>query len=177
MTGRLLSAALVALLGCIPLSSAANGAVGTAWEGSPVGRCFSSLDAYLTATYGPDHASDENIDTVAVTVPSSSRRLMWAVDKTSGVNVTRVLLDVGADERACALLYAPVSSSVSLARATVGGLPTEITTSDSPPPGFASNRVVYKLDRAQKTYAPTACFKVPRRGGPRRIDCARAFTD
>lgn len=177
MTRKLVSGAIVALVGCVAFSGAASGMNTTAWEGSPVGKCFASIDAYLDAAYGLDHASDENIGTVPVVFAGSSRRLVWAVDKTSGVNVTRVLLDLGVDGRACALLYAPVSSTVKLARSTVEGLPARITASDSPPPGFRSNRIVYEFDRVRRTYVPTTCFKVPGRGNPRRIDCTRAFSD
>ena len=151
----------------------------SAWDGSPVGKCFNSLDDYLVASFGPEHSSDENIKVVPVPSPRPEReeRFVWVMDTTPNVNITRALFKLESHGRACAVLYAPMSNSVPLQLTAEGRLPPEVVTQDTPPAGLEANRIVYRLDPVGGNYAPAACFRITSAGTTRSIDCGKAYTD
>lgn len=183
MTSKLLNASITALLACTVCSANAFSNTGAAWEGSPVGHCFRSIEQYLSTSFGPEYRSDENIKVVPVkSITSHQSRetaptFVWVTDVTPGINATRILFRVQPIGKACAILYAPLSSTVSLKTTFKGSLPTRVTTLDSPPPGFEANQIIYRLNPKSGTYSPATCFKVASTGKQRKINCNLAFTD
>lgn len=126
---------------------------------------------------------DENIKSIPLRNASPNTKetgndstFLWVVDLTPGVNVTRTLMMMK-DGKACAILYAPLSSDISLQSVPRSGLPKTIVTNDSPPFGFSITRIYYKLNKNINTYLPQSCYKVslPRR--KTKIPCSRAFTE
>ena len=101
----------------------------SAWQDSPVGRCFSSINDFLAEKYGPDYTSDDNIKTIplrdskSVSDGTLESGFIWAIDATPGVNITRTLLKIKDNGQTCAILYAPLSSEISLQYLPAGGLP------------------------------------------------------
>ena len=183
MTNKCHSVFIALVIACAAISVVAADGIGSAWYGSPVGRCYESIQEYLIMSFGSEYQTDDNIKVVEVkpSVPAATHRnhshLMWVLDTTPGVNVTRTLFRVESSGKSCAVLYAPLSSSISLSASSHGELPVRITTQDSPPAGFEGNRVVYKLDSLSGTYAPMSCLKVSKAGAQRRVSCSRAFSD
>jgi hypothetical protein len=104
-------------------------------------------------------------------------RFVWAMDMTPSVNITRALFKVESNGKACAVLYAPMSSSLELQLTAEGELPSQVEAQDTPPPGFDANRVVYRLVPGTHNYAPAACFKVNSAGRARSVDCCEAHLD
>lgn len=154
----------------------------SAWQDSPVGRCFSSINDFLAEKYGPDYTSDDNIKTIplrdskSVSDGTLESGFIWAIDATPGVNITRTLLRIKDNGQTCAILYAPLSSEISLQYLPAGGLPKLVITIDSPPPDFNGNKVIYGLNKKTSTYRPLACYKVKNKKTT-KIPCNRAFLD
>ena len=154
----------------------------SAWQDSPVGRCFSSINDFLTERYGPDYSSDENIKTIPLRGGKSvsggriERGFVWAIDATPGVNITRTLLRINDNGQACAILYAPLSSEISLQYLPANRIPKLVITNDSPPPNFDGNKVIYGLNKKTSTYRPLVCYKVKNKKTT-KIPCNRAFLD
>lgn len=154
----------------------------SAWQDSPVGRCFSSINDFLAEKYGPDYTSDDNIKTIplrdskSVSDGTLESGFIWAIDATPGVNITRTLLKIKDNGQTCAILYAPLCSEISLQYLPAGGLPKLVITIDSPPPDFNGNKVIYGLNKKTSTYRPLVCYKVKNKKTT-KIPCNRAFLD
>jgi hypothetical protein len=149
------------------------------WSDSPVGRCFNSVQEFLVEKYGSDYASDENIKSVALGKAKEASHdsiFLWVMDLTPGVNITRTLV-MEKGGRACAILYAPLSSDISLQNLPRGGLPKMIVTNDSPPPGFSRTRIYYKLNKNNNTYLPQSCYQVGPSRQKTKIPCSQAFAE
>lgn len=158
-----------------PLFGLAAGGADSVWEGSPVGRCFESVESYLKANFGKDYANDENIKGIPFNAPKG-QSLHWVIDSTPGVNPSRTLLSQK-DGRVCAILFVPLSSSVTFDISTQGNFPDTATSLDTPPPGFDSNKIIYKLDERTGNYLPKTCLRVSAAGAEREIDCKQAFVN
>jgi hypothetical protein len=167
----------------VPVMSCAAQNLG-AWSDSPVGKCFASVQDFMVQRYGADYASDENIKTTPMSHAGSNlmgripvAAFVWVMDITPGTNITRTLLMGKRSRQTCAILYAPLSSDVSLKRLTDGGLPDVVVTNDTPPPGLNGNRIVYRLDRKSNTYSPQKCYRINPAKIALKTSCALAFSD
>lgn len=152
------------------------------WSESPVGKCYESLDEYLILNFGTEYKNDENIKIINLASLNFNKKkhikkYFWVMDTTPELNVTRILFKIRKNGEACAILYVPLSSYVSLKLSTQGNLPTLVTSKDSPPPGFLTNKIIYKLNIFNGTYAPVNCIKVNPKGKDIKISCDRAFQD
>jgi hypothetical protein len=154
---------------------------GSVWEGSPVGKCHSSLEEYLAQIFGQNYASDENIKTIPITShknPTNRESYVWAMDTTPTLNFSRTLLRINnSGGRTCAILYIPLASTVSFSLTPTGNLPDIAKSSDTPPPGFASTEIIFRLDRRSGTYAPRQCSKVLTSKQRQTIACDKIHTD
>jgi len=147
------------------------------WAASPVGLCYPSVTSFMEKNYGSDYSADENI-TVEILPETGSKtslnHFMWAADKTPSKNYSRILLRIEPSGKACAVLLAIASSSVTLEKVTNGRLPRFITSTESVPIGWAT-QVIYKLDAQAQIYHPARCQKIREGYRTRRIPCSAAF--
>lgn len=58
---------------------------GSAWGGSPVGKCFPNVNEFLIAEFGTQYKSDENINLITTAI---GKQFVWVIDMTPGTNVT-----------------------------------------------------------------------------------------
>ena len=150
------------------------------WSESPVGKCYLSIDEYLILNFGVEYKNDENIKIISAPSANFNKRkhteqYLWTMDTTPSLNITRVLFKIEKNGKACAILYVPLSSYVSFKLSSQGNLPTLVTSKDSPPPDFSINKIIYKLNISNGTYAPVSCIKVNPNGKDLKISCNRAF--
>jgi hypothetical protein len=146
----------------------------TIWSGSPVGKCYVSLDQYLESTYSERYHDDENIRVSKLKGGDGKKSYYWVWDNTPEVNVTSTLFEVAPSGRACGLLYVPLSNLVSLKLDRAGNLPNELSSTDSPPAGYPTTRITYRRNR-DGTYRTALCESVNARAR-RVIDCSRVFS-
>jgi hypothetical protein len=171
MTSKLLKRLLYALIFALPSISIGCENCGV-WTDSPTGKCFDSDEEFFEKTYGPGFREDENIRTLPI---DSGLQYLWAIDATPQVNVTRTLLRREGGKRTCAIAYIPLSSTVSLGSIANNELPKEIISLDTPPPGFAGHKVIYRLDSTEGVYHPSECFRMVASSVPERVPCADLY--
>lgn len=127
------------------------------WAESPVGKCYPSIQKYLSITYGNNYKDDENIK---VFNAFSQNGYQWVSDVTSEINTTRVMFKVRRDGRACAILFAPYATSIYEVRGEKDlTLPSKYVANTTPSPGFPEIEIIYKLEE-ENTYSPQYCFKI-----------------
>lgn len=148
------------------------------WADSPAGHCFSTLRDYLVQTYGENYSEDESIVVRPVVIngkKSSSK--FWVADTTPGINYTQVLFEVkGRDGRACAVLYAPYSTTFDVNFGRDGSFPPTAMIEDAPPPGLKGNRIIFKFSPQKHAYVPEKCFRFTvEEGKSEQINCSEAF--
>lgn len=146
----------------------------TIWSGSPVGKCYASLDQYLKTTYSERYHDDENIRVSKLEGGDRKKSYYWVWDNTPEVNVTSTLFEVGPNGRACGLLYVPLSNLVMLKLDRAGNLPNKVSSTDSPPAGYPTTRITYRRNR-DGTYRAALCESVNVRAS-REIPCSRVFS-
>ncbi|WP_156902070.1 hypothetical protein [Azohydromonas australica] len=145
-------------------AAAGRDSSGTIWEVSPTGKCFDSIPYYLSMIFGKQYSSDENIKTTTfrpTNYSKSPKDYVWAMDTTPSKNYTRTLFSVDKrTKRACAILFAPVASSVDFELQPSRNVPTTARSIDTPPPGFDTTEVIYRLNPEQQLYLPSKCYKI-----------------
>jgi len=130
------------------------------WESAPTGKCFDSLDQYMTQAFWSGYKEDENI-TITQVLPEGPRmKYYWIADKTPNINWTSTLFSVDAKGRACAILFAPLSGGAKFELGSDGQLPPQATSEDSPSPGYPATRITYSLSKPKGVYVPTQCEHV-----------------
>lgn len=164
MTTKITAALLTLLLATTSLAGP--------WDGAPTGKCYKTLNDFLATSFGNEYTDDENIKVVEAKDLSTEYR--WVLDLTPGTNITRTLIFLNGGSAACVVLVAPFSSSIKVTAST-SGIPTSITTTDTPAPGHPTTEVEY-LPNKSGFYEAKSCFE---KGAldKRRISCDKAFEE
>jgi hypothetical protein len=155
---------------------------GAAWKESPVGKCFSSVEAYLLYIYGEPYMHYEEVVTETVEHPRADKMpssYVWAMDTTPMRNWSRVLLRVDKKTgRACAILFTPAASFVDFKLKPSGQLPEFARSRDIPGGFFNPTEVVYRLDSRWQYYLPSVCYSISWKNGKRKkVDCNSVYRD
>ena len=146
------------------------------WDNKPVGNCYKSLDHYAGMKFGLEYEKDDNIKIIPLPEVGFSRgglHYFWVSDMTPTQNYSRVLFKVQKSGRACAIMLAVSSTSVSLERIENGVLPFHITTTETVAVGPATV-VVYQLNNTSGNYFPFRCYK-SLLNNRKKIACNKAF--
>lgn len=179
MHPKFLKACLVGALLTIS-HTATSGGEASVWNSSPVGHCYSNVDEYMEKTFGKNFRDDENIKDYPFepgNLANEKGRFVWVEDATPSVNTTRTLFRISRTERACAILYAPFSSSIRLYPRKNGWLPSQIESSDTPPPGLKTRLIKHVLDKNRGIYLPKNCFHVSASGKKKQMSCDKVFKE
>ncbi len=142
------------------------------WASSNLGKCYPSMDKFMSENFWSDYLEDENIKINPEKESFGTNRYVWAIDATPQINVTSTLLSIKKSGEACIILYVPSSSFISFMLEGKEGLPRNVISKDTPPPGIEATRIMYQLEE-DGVYRPKQCQHV----GGRSIDikCEDAF--
>lgn len=169
-----ITSVVVLALFCInPTESAADTTGDLIFQASPLGKCYDSLEIYMTSSFGIDYRGDENL-VVSLPVFGYSKKnenhvFKWMTDMTPTRNPTRLLFRIDANGQACIILFAPLAKTISYP-ANSKQLPKNFTTRNAPSAAEPTTTIVYKSDR-NSLFRPIRCTRISNRGRPNEFDC------
>lgn len=175
MPSKFLKIIYAFLISTLPLFGCAAQPDVDAWSTSNLGKCYTTLDDLMSNNFWEGYEDDENIKKYKLNVTSKSINYIWINDTTPKINITNNLISIDKSGKACIILHAPLSSSISLTLDSNGQLPSQATSVNTPPPGFPATKITYQRDD-DGIYHPKSCSRII--GSKEKpIECKDAFID
>jgi hypothetical protein len=143
-----------------------------AWLGGHYGECFSSLETGMSAVYGNDYSSDDNI--IQHRVVFGSVEMNVSSDATSGENSSRTIFEKRGAAWCITLVSPPVSSLKFVPKIIKKSRPRQWVTLTQAAPDFPEAKIIYKWNPARKIYFPSRCY-LGMVNKWREIDCREAY--